>query len=105
MLTLHGIVVEYASGSLNSTERKYTTTEKECLAIVWAVRKFQHFLLGALFTLETDHKPLEWLESAKVSHARSQRLERWSLELRAYYDFKVVHHPSMLIHCLDFPYH
>ena len=91
--TLRGIVVEYASRSLSSTERRYTTTEKECLAIVWAVRKFHHFLLGAPFTLETDHKPLEWLESAKVSHARSQRLERWSLELRAY-DFKVVHRPG-----------
>ena len=73
--TLCGIAVEYVSRSLNSTERKYSTTEKECLAIVWAVRKFQHFLLGALFSLETDHKPLEWLESAKVSHARSQRME------------------------------
>jgi len=60
---------------------------------VWAVRKFQHYLLGAPFTLETDHKPLECLESAKVSHAHSQRLERWSLELRAY-DFKVICHPG-----------
>ena len=77
----------------SSTERQYTTTEKECFAIVWAVRKFRHFLLGALFTLETDHKPFEWLESAKVSHARSQCLERWSLELRAY-DFTVVHRPG-----------
>ena len=81
--TLRGIVVEYASRSLNSTERKYSTTEKECLAIVWAVHKFRYFLLGAPFTLETDHKPLEWLESAKVSHAHSQSLEQWSLELRA----------------------
>ena len=79
--TLRGTVIEYASRTLSSAERQYTTTEKVCLAIVWAVHKFQHFLLGALFTLETDHKPLEWLESAKASHARSQRLERWSLEL------------------------
>ena len=70
--TLRGMVIEYGSRSLNSTESKDITTEKECLAIVWAVHKFRYFLLGVLFTLETDHKPLEWLESAKVSHARSQ---------------------------------
>ena len=48
---------------------------------------------GSPFILETDHKPLLWLESAKSSHARSQRLERWSLELRAY-EFQVVHRPG-----------
>ena len=50
-------------------------------------------MLGASFTLETDHKILEWLESTKVSHAYSQNLERWLLELRAY-DFTMAHHPG-----------
>ena len=36
---------------------------------------------------------MEWLESAKTSRARSQRLERWSLELRAY-EFDVVYKPG-----------
>ena len=50
-------------------------------------------MIGAPFIIQTDHKPLEWLESSKSSKARSQRLERWSLELRAY-DFHMVHRPG-----------
>ena len=92
--TSRGTVVEYASRSFTSAEKNaeknYTTTEKECLTIIWETRGFRHYLLGAPFTLLTDHKPLVWLESAKESRARSQRLQCWSLELRAF-EFKVKH--------------
>jgi len=91
--TEQGSVVEFASQTLTAAEQRYMTTEKECLAILWAIRKFHHYLIGAHFTLETDHKPLEWLESSHKSQACSQHLERWSLELRAY-DFTVVHRPG-----------
>ena len=92
--TANGAVVEYASRILTKAEKSYATIEKECLAIVWATRKFRHYLIGAPFIIQTDHKPLEWLESSKSSKARSQRLERWSLELRAY-DFHIVHRPGI----------
>lgn len=58
--------------------------------MLWVIQKFHYYLIGAHFILVTDHKPLEWLESAKVSHAQSQHLEQWSLELMVY-DFDVVH--------------
>ena len=90
-----GTVIEFASRSLSSPEKNYATIEKECLAIVWAVRKFKHYLIGAHFIIQTDHKPLEWLESSKSSKAHSQRLERWSLELRGF-DFTLVHRPGSL---------
>lgn len=63
-------------------------------------RQVPHYLVGAHFTLETDHKPLLWLESVKRSRACSQRLERWSLELRAY-DFDMVHKPGLANQCAD----
>ena len=92
--TERGTVIEFASRSLSSPEKNYATIE-ECLAIVWAVRKFKHYLIGAHFIIQTDHKPLEWLESSKSSKAHSQRLERWSLELRGF-DFTLVHRPGYL---------
>ena len=91
--TARGTVIEYASRTLSNAEKKYATTEKECLAIVWAVHKFRHYLIGAHFLLKTDHKPLEWLNTSKSSKSRSQRLERWSLELRAF-QFTINHRPG-----------
>jgi len=93
-------VIEFASRALTATERNFTTSEKECLAIVWVTRKFRHYLVSTCFTFETDHKPLEWLESHKQSHARSQCLERCSLELRAY-DFRIAYCPGKDNQCTD----
>ena len=47
--------VAYGSWKLTHTERKYSTIEKESLAIVWGVTKFCLFLVGKPFILQTDH--------------------------------------------------
>ena len=39
-------VIGYASRTLNSPERNYNTTEKECLAVIWATTYFHKFLYG-----------------------------------------------------------
>ena len=52
-------VIMYASRSLTEVERRYSQTECEALAIVWA------YLYGIKFHLVTDHKPLECLYSKK----------------------------------------
>ena len=77
ILSTHcGNILEFASRTLTSTEKNYATIEKECLAIVWVIHNFRHYLIGAHFIVHTDHKPLEWLESSKASRAHSQHLDR-----------------------------
>ena len=79
--------VAFASRKLLPRETRYSTIEKECLAIIWAVKKFEYYLTGKLFLLECDHKPLSYLESFKGSNAR---LMRWALALQSY-AFRIVH--------------
>jgi phospholipid-translocating ATPase len=54
----------------------YSATEAEGLAVVEAVDHFAVYLIGKPFTIETDHKALEFLNSSK---ATTGRLARWAL--------------------------
>lgn len=71
----------FISRSINSAEINYTTTEKECLAIVWGVLQFRHYLTGRKFVILSDHRPLVWLDSVIDPGAR---LLRWRLKLNNY---------------------
>ena len=82
-------VVAYASRALTAVQRRYSQTEREALAIVWAVEHYHLFLFGANFTLITDHKPLEVIYGSPKSKP-SARIERWVLLLQPY-DFAVVY--------------
>ena len=59
------VVVAYAGRQLNATERNYMVSEKECLALVYAVKHSQQYLYGAKFLAFSDHKALSWLFSLK----------------------------------------
>ena len=54
-------VIGYASRCLSDVERRYSQTEKEALALVWACERFNMYVFGREFELETDHKPLEYI--------------------------------------------
>ena len=83
MLCQENKVVEYASCSLSPTESRYSQTEREALAIVWACEHFDMYLCGAPhFVVWSDHKPLERIW--KKAKAPSLRIERWGLRLQSY---------------------
>jgi len=74
--------VMFASKKLLPRGQNYSVSEREALAIIWAVNKFHRFLYGVHFVLESDHRPLEYLQS---THSRNPRLMRWSLALQPYH--------------------
>lgn len=84
-------VISYASKSLSDTEKRYCQTEKEALALVWAVERFHFYLFGRTFELITDHKALEVIFSSNGKPCA--RIERWVLRLQSY-KFKVIYKPG-----------
>ncbi|XP_015124774.1 uncharacterized protein LOC107046631 [Diachasma alloeum] len=73
-------LITYASRKLRDPETRYTTMEKECLAIIWAVHKFRPYLEGHEFSVVTDHSSLTWLKNLNDPVGG---LARWSMRLAA----------------------
>jgi RNase H-like domain found in reverse transcriptase len=80
----------YWSRFLNPAERNYSTTEKECLAIVWAILTLRPFLEGQRFLIRTDHHSLRWVLNLADAQGR---LARWHLRLLEF-DFEVEYSPG-----------
>ena len=57
VLEQDGHPIAYASQSLTKSERNYSVIQRECLAIVFSLKQFHHYLLGRRFKLYTDHAP------------------------------------------------
>ncbi|KAK2577561.1 hypothetical protein KPH14_012908, partial [Odynerus spinipes] len=72
------LLIEVLSRPLRGAELHYTTTEKECLAVVWSVEKLRCYLEGMPFKVVTDHQALRWLHGLKNPVGR---LARWAIYL------------------------
>ena len=83
-------VVAYASRQLKPGEVKYATHDLELAAVVYALKLWRHYLLGAKFKLFTDHKSLKYLFSQKELNMRQHR---W-VEFLAAYDLDMLYTPG-----------
>ena len=71
----------FVSRKLLDRETRYSTIERECLAIVWVLCKLQRYLWGQSFVLQTDHRPLAYLRSGRFQNSR---IMRWALALQEF---------------------
>jgi hypothetical protein len=71
----------FSSKTVDRAQQQYTTTERECLAVVWATETNRTLLLGNPFTLEVDHTALKHLLAHKASIGK---LAQWSLKLQEF---------------------
>ena len=82
---------------MSSAELNYSVSEKECLALVWAVDKFKTYIWGNKVRILTDHHALCWLLKKRNL---AGRLARWSLQLQDM-DLEIVHRSGKLHHDAD----
>ncbi|GFX12564.1 retrovirus-related Pol polyprotein from transposon 297 [Trichonephila clavipes] len=71
-------LIAFASRTLNKAERNYTVTERECLAVIWALNKFKTYFGPLPVKVITDHAALTKLTNGKNL---SSRTIRWALKL------------------------
>ncbi|HWV44813.1 MAG TPA: reverse transcriptase domain-containing protein, partial [Nitrospira sp.] len=89
--------VAYVSKKLTKAERNYTTTEKEALAVVRAVKEWWFYLHGNKFVVETDHSALRSVLKARET---SGRVARWVMALQEL-EFEVQHRPGKMMELPD----
>ena len=85
--------VHYISRPMTETEKKYSQTEKDALAIKWAKDRLRVYLLGApRFTIVTAHKPLLPLFN-KVKMSMPPRIEKWVMQMQDV-DYELIYEPG-----------
>ena len=87
-----GKPIAFASKSLTGVESCYANIERELLAVVFACIRFNTYLQGCRFTVQSDHKPLEMIHLNNM-HNAPPRLQRMLLQLQKY-DMKIKYKPG-----------
>jgi hypothetical protein len=89
-------IIYYLSRVLSKSESRYSTTELEALAMVWAITKLRPYILGKDFKIETDHCPLCQFHKKR---SRNGRLDRWAIEILSEYNITEIKYKKGKCHC------
>jgi hypothetical protein len=87
--------IAFASKKLNDREKRYSTLDKEAMAIVFGITKFYNFLYGRQFELETDNAALVRIlgPSKGIPRMAAKRLQHYAIFLSAF-TYKIRHIPT-----------
>ncbi|CAF1583655.1 unnamed protein product [Rotaria magnacalcarata] len=84
--------IVYISRTLNSSERNYSTFERECLGVIWSVTKLRDYLADESFIIETDQQLARNIHLNRSSTNR--RVNNWKLQLHDYDIIEIKHKPG-----------
>ena len=87
--------VAFFTRTLSNSELKHSAIEKEACAIVEALKKWRHYLLGRHFKLITDQRSLSYMfDHQHTSKIKNDKIQRWRLELSGY-SYDIVYRPGV----------
>jgi hypothetical protein len=78
-----GQPIQYASRAMTETEKEYAQLEKEMLAILFGLERFERYVYGRNIEVETDHKPLETIHKKSLLSA-PKRIQRMLLRTQKF---------------------
>jgi len=84
-------VIAYASRTMSNAEKKYATTRKKLLAVVYGLKQFRQYLLCRHIIIRTDYAALFWLRHTPEP---MPQLARW-LTLIEQFDYELAHRPGI----------
>ena len=100
-LNQEGRPVAFFSRTLNASERRHSSVEKEAYAIVEAIRKWRHFLVNSHFRLITDQKSVSFIyDNKQKGKIKNDKIQRWKIELSSY-SYDVIYRPGSENHAAD----
>ena len=98
-LLQNGKPIDFRSRSLTDAEQRYAQIEKELLAVVFAMERFNDYTFGRFTTVVSDHKPLASIVSKPLNQA-PRRLQRMLIRLQRY-NYRIVYKPGAEMYIAD----